>query len=138
MYTFRKTVQAIWNTYRALSHESKVTLRWCILCELLKLFQVTLRWCILWGLLNKVPWTLEWCAWLVDVLPQTRQESFVLFRTLACETGRVVCTISIPEIKKDIVPNTYLSTHTVYQYKIQFFSLFWGHMAILENGYRKA
>ena len=32
--------------------------------------------------------------------------------------------------------NTYLSTHTVYQYKIVF-SLFWGDMAILENGYRK-
>ena len=34
---------------------------------------------------------------------------------------------------------SYLSTHTVYQYKIQFFSLssFWGDMTILENGYRK-
>ena len=30
----------------------------------------------------------------------------------------------------------YLSTHTVYQYKIVF-SLFGGDMAILENGYRK-
>ena len=33
----------------------------------------------------------------------------------------------------------YLSTHTVYRYKIQLFCLFlfWGDMAILENGYRK-
>ena len=28
-------------------------------------------------------------------------------------------------------------THTVYQYKILKKSLFWGDMAILENGYRK-
>ena len=34
--------------------------------------------------------------------------------------------------------SSYLSTHTVYQYKIQFFShYFWGDMAILGNGYRK-
>ena len=31
----------------------------------------------------------------------------------------------------------YLSTHTVYQYEIPFFPLFWGDMAILENGSRK-
>ena len=31
----------------------------------------------------------------------------------------------------------YLSTYTVYHYEISFFSLFWGDMAILENGSRK-
>ena len=42
-------------------------------------------------------------------------------------------------LRSDYVQNpyTYLSTHTVYQYKIHFFSLFGGDMAILENGYRK-
>ena len=32
--------------------------------------------------------------------------------------------------------NAYLSTHTVYWYKIQYFHYF-GDMTILENGYRK-
>ena len=34
--------------------------------------------------------------------------------------------------------NAYLSTHTVYQYKIQFFHYLGGCLAILENGYRKS